>query len=222
MKLETIKITSRMPAWQKYVAQMWNHHVDCQQQRVVNEAELTAEYRGGGFLKINGEYTTVSSATVDKMLPYLKPVELVSPARYRYYVKTDAMPTFHSSPVRNKPKQVEREKRTHAPVVKTFDMKIVNDALEHSPEIVQHYVSELRQLVESQKRTQIKALKKIRELSVDVGLLSADRKLALELLRELADLQNGPPLIKHQDEWNQAMLKIWPFLEEHEESNHIK
>lgn len=33
-----------------------------------------------------------------------------------------------------------------------------------------------------------------------------------EALQELADLQNGPPLIKDEDDWNAAMAATWAAL----------
>lgn len=38
----------------------------------------------------------------------------------------------------------------------------------------------------------------------------------MELLRNLADLQNGPPLIKYEQEHNEIMQKIYEFLEKYE------
>lgn len=37
--------------------------------------------------------------------------------------------------------------------------------------------------------------------------LRAERDAAIEALQELYDYQNGPPLLKYEIEWNQAMLK---------------
>lgn len=39
---------------------------------------------------------------------------------------------------------------------------------------------------------------------------------SLRLLRELAEIQNGPPLIRYADDWFEVMNKIWPFLKENE------
>lgn len=39
---------------------------------------------------------------------------------------------------------------------------------------------------------------------------------AMRLLRELADLQNGPPLLKYESEWSQTMTEIYELLEEYE------
>lgn len=42
---------------------------------------------------------------------------------------------------------------------------------------------------------------------------------ALSLLRDLADLQNGPPLEQHRGEWKQVMEDVWAFLERAEKTN---
>ena len=39
---------------------------------------------------------------------------------------------------------------------------------------------------------------------------------AIELLRELADHQNGPPLEQHRHEYEETMKEVYNFLEEHE------
>lgn len=39
---------------------------------------------------------------------------------------------------------------------------------------------------------------------------------APRLLRDLHDLQNGPPLEKYREEWEATMQKIGDFLEKHE------
>ncbi len=40
---------------------------------------------------------------------------------------------------------------------------------------------------------------------------------ALSLLRDLADLQNGPPLEQHREEFYETMDKVYGFLATHEE-----
>ena len=35
---------------------------------------------------------------------------------------------------------------------------------------------------------------------------------AVKLLRELADIQNGPPLVKYENEWNDIMKRVYDFL----------
>lgn len=42
-------------------------------------------------------------------------------------------------------------------------------------------------------------------------------KQALKLLRDLADLQNGPPLVKEEKEYNETIDKVYEFLNQHEE-----
>lgn len=42
---------------------------------------------------------------------------------------------------------------------------------------------------------------------------SDDLNQSLYLLRELADLQNGPPLLKEEKQWEQAMNDIYELLE---------
>ena len=48
-------------------------------------------------------------------------------------------------------------------------------------------------------------------------------KRALALLRDLADLQNGPPLETHRKEWEETMELVYNFLATYEnelEQNH--
>ena len=46
---------------------------------------------------------------------------------------------------------------------------------------------------------------------------NAEFKLAVSLLRDLADLQNfGAPLFKYEKEWRRTMDNIYVFLNEHE------
>lgn len=37
---------------------------------------------------------------------------------------------------------------------------------------------------------------------------------AVRLLRDLADLQNGAPLVKYEKEWNATMEEVYSFLNE--------
>ena len=39
---------------------------------------------------------------------------------------------------------------------------------------------------------------------------------AIRLLRHLADLQNGPPLVMYEDEWTNTMKEVYEFLDEKE------
>lgn len=39
---------------------------------------------------------------------------------------------------------------------------------------------------------------------------------AVRLLRDLHDLQNGPPLEKYREEWEETMQQVGEFLEKHE------
>lgn len=39
---------------------------------------------------------------------------------------------------------------------------------------------------------------------------------ALRILRDLAELQNGAPLIKHEEDYNKTMKEVWDFLEANE------
>ena len=41
-------------------------------------------------------------------------------------------------------------------------------------------------------------------------------KASLKLLRDLADLQNGPPLVREEEEWNETITSVYDFLEQHE------
>lgn len=35
---------------------------------------------------------------------------------------------------------------------------------------------------------------------------------AIELLRDLADIQNGPPLVQYEKQWNEIMENVYEFL----------
>jgi len=39
---------------------------------------------------------------------------------------------------------------------------------------------------------------------------------ALNLIRDLAEHQNGVPLIRHEEEYNKTMTEVWDFLEANE------
>ncbi len=39
---------------------------------------------------------------------------------------------------------------------------------------------------------------------------------SIELLTELAELQNGPPLVKYEKQWNQTMEDVWEFIHNYE------
>lgn len=41
-------------------------------------------------------------------------------------------------------------------------------------------------------------------------------KEALKLLKDLADLQNGPPLEQHRKQWEETMERVYAFLNKHE------
>tara|TARA_B110000971_G_C19740662_1_gene377377 strand:+ start:244 stop:438 length:195 start_codon:yes stop_codon:yes gene_type:complete len=41
-----------------------------------------------------------------------------------------------------------------------------------------------------------------------------DFKKAIELLTELAELQNGTPLVRYEKEWNKTMVEVWDFINE--------
>jgi len=49
--------------------------------------------------------------------------------------------------------------------------------------------------------------------------MNSDKKTlneALKLLRDLAEFQNGAPLIRDEKEYNETMEKVWTFLYENE------
>jgi len=50
----------------------------------------------------------------------------------------------------------------------------------------------------------------------DVMPRESDFKKALELLRDLAEIQNGSPMHKDAEEWQDIMSNIWDFLTTHE------
>ena len=39
-----------------------------------------------------------------------------------------------------------------------------------------------------------------------------DFKKAIELLTELAELQNGTPLVRYEKQWNETMEEVWDFI----------
>ena len=39
---------------------------------------------------------------------------------------------------------------------------------------------------------------------------------ALRVMRDLAEHQNGAPLIRHEEEYNKTMTEVWDFLEANE------
>jgi len=39
---------------------------------------------------------------------------------------------------------------------------------------------------------------------------------ALKVLRDLADHQNGAPLLQHEEDYNKTMTEVWEFLEANE------
>ena len=39
---------------------------------------------------------------------------------------------------------------------------------------------------------------------------------ALRVLRDLAEHQNGAPLIRHEEDYNKTMTEVWDFLEANE------
>ena len=41
-----------------------------------------------------------------------------------------------------------------------------------------------------------------------------DFKKAIDLLRDLAELQNGSPLVRYEKEWNKTMEEVWDFINE--------
>lgn len=49
-----------------------------------------------------------------------------------------------------------------------------------------------------------------------INKMDYPRLECLELLRDLAELQNGPPLIRYEKEWNETMEKVWEFLNKHQ------
>ena len=39
---------------------------------------------------------------------------------------------------------------------------------------------------------------------------------SVELLTDLAELQNGPPLVTHEKQWNTTMEEVWDFINAYE------
>ena len=42
-----------------------------------------------------------------------------------------------------------------------------------------------------------------------------DFKRALNLLTNLAELQNGAPLVRYEEEYNKTMDEVWDFISEY-------
>ena len=40
-------------------------------------------------------------------------------------------------------------------------------------------------------------------------------KEAIRLLRDLAELQNGAPLVRYEKEWNKTMVEVWDFINDY-------
>jgi hypothetical protein len=40
-------------------------------------------------------------------------------------------------------------------------------------------------------------------------------KEAIRLLRDLAELQNGSPLVTYEKEWNKTMEDVWEFIDDY-------
>ena len=57
---------------------------------------------------------------------------------------------------------------------------------------------------------------KVIPMDAKVKVNFADFKKAVSLLRDLADLQNGSPLVAYEKEWRKTMDDIYTFLNEHE------
>jgi hypothetical protein len=50
-------------------------------------------------------------------------------------------------------------------------------------------------------------------LRTRIAELESDLDETLELLRDLADIQNGPPLVQYEKAWNEIMVKVYAKLE---------
>lgn len=58
---------------------------------------------------------------------------------------------------------------------------------------------------------------------ISISEPSDDFTRCLELLRDLADLQNGPPLETYRKEWEKTMSEVYDFLKKYEPSQkHLK
>ena len=42
--------------------------------------------------------------------------------------------------------------------------------------------------------------------------MKAELKEAVRLLTDLAELQNGSPLVRYEKEWNKTMEDVWEFI----------
>lgn len=56
----------------------------------------------------------------------------------------------------------------------------------------------------------------LKKNGADLERLTEDFKMAVSLLRDLADLQNGAPLPKDETEFQMTMDNIYAFLNKHE------
>jgi|TARA_B110000908_G_C10187780_1_gene418887 cobalamin biosynthesis Co2+ chelatase CbiK len=46
-------------------------------------------------------------------------------------------------------------------------------------------------------------------------MIKQQLKEAIRLLTDLAELQNGTPLIRYEDEYNKTMDEVWDFIAEY-------
>ena len=68
-------------------------------------------------------------------------------------------------------------------------------------------------------KTDAHKLMHIIDFQNNVGLHNVSVSLfneALKTLRDLAEHQNGAPLIRHEEEYNKTMTEVWDFLEANE------
>lgn len=64
-----------------------------------------------------------------------------------------------------------------------------------------------------QLQTELLAIKKTLNIQhVSVSLFNE----ALRVMRDLAEHQNGAPLMRHEEEYNNTMTEVWDFLEANE------
>jgi len=55
-------------------------------------------------------------------------------------------------------------------------------------------------------------IKGYHHLAKEYALLHQDYREGAILLRDLLELQNGPPLVKYEKEWNTTMDNCWDFI----------
>ena len=79
------------------------------------------------------------------------------------------------------------------------------------------YIRHMKILKLKEQLRKLEALEKKHDNPQCVGISLFNE--ALRLIRDLAELQNGAPLVTYEADWNKTMSEIWSFLEANESPN---